>query len=165
MKWTASVSWFPSREKKLIVGCTFASRKFEGRAAEGHVLLRAFLGLEAVQKLRAEGESYLIEKILEELKPVLNLRERPITHHLAAYNASMSYFRPGHLSQASRLEQRPLNSGPFSSGLKGLGIPDTIAAQDNWPRKNPFSPTRPRFSTTAGSFFTQLHLEPKSFFG
>ena len=121
----------PSREKKLSVGCTFASQKFEGRAGEGNALLRVFLGLEAVQKLRAEGESHLIEKILEELKPILNLRDQPIAQHLTTYNASMSYFRPGHLSQASRLEQK---ASEFKSlylagnGLKGVGIPDTISA-------------------------------------
>ncbi len=121
----------PSREKKLIVGCTFASQKFEDRAAEGNVLLRVFLGLVAVQKLRAEGESYLIEKILEELNPILNLRDQPIARHLAIYNASMSYFRPGHLSQASRMEQKASEfKGLYlaGNGLRGVGIPDTIAS-------------------------------------
>ncbi len=121
----------PSREKKLIVGCTFASQKFEGRALEGNVLLRAFLGSEAVQQLKAGGESSLLEKVLDELKPILNLRGRPIAHHLASYNASMSYFRPGHLSQASRLEQKASESKGLylaGNGLKGVGIPDTIAS-------------------------------------
>jgi len=45
----------PSREKKLVVGCTFASQKFEGRAPEGYVLLRAFLGPEAVELVKAQG--------------------------------------------------------------------------------------------------------------
>lgn len=120
----------PAREKKLIVGCTFASQKFEGRAPEGHVLLRVFLGSQAVQQLKAEGEPALLEKVLDELKPILSLRDKPIAHHLATYNASMSYFRPGHLSQASRLEQKTSEfKGLYlaGNGLKGVGIPDTIA--------------------------------------
>lgn len=121
----------PAREKKLVVGCTFASQKFEGRAPEGSVLLRVFLGAEAVQCLKAQGESAVLDKVLEELKPVLKLRGLPIVHHWARYEASMSYFRPGHLSQASRLEQKASEyKGLYlaGNGLKGVGIPDTIAA-------------------------------------
>jgi oxygen-dependent protoporphyrinogen oxidase len=121
----------PSREKKLVVGCTFASQKFEGRAPEGYVLLRAFLGQEAVEQVKAQGESAVLEKVLEELKPILNLRDRPVVHHLATYNASMSYFRPGHLSQVSRIEQKATETKGLylaGNGLKGVGIPDCIAA-------------------------------------
>lgn len=121
----------PAREKKAVVGCTFASQKFEGRAAEGQVLLRAFLGASAVERLKAEGESALIETVLEELKPVLTLRDRPLVHHLATYQASMSYFRPGHLSLVARIEQKASETkGLFlaGNGLAGVGIPDAIAA-------------------------------------
>jgi oxygen-dependent protoporphyrinogen oxidase len=121
----------PAREKKLIVGCTFASQKFEGRAAESYVLLRAFLGADAVQAAKAQGEQALVEKVLEELKPILQLRDRPITHHLATYLGSMSYFRPGHLSLAARLEQKAAETPGLylaGNGLNGVGIPDAIAA-------------------------------------
>ena len=121
----------PARENKLILGCTFASQKFENRAAENHVLLRAFLGAEAVAQLKAEGEAVLLEKVLEELNPILQLKDRPIVHHLAVYKDSMSYFRPGHLSQAARLEQKAHEfKGLYlaGNGFKGVGIPDCIAA-------------------------------------
>jgi oxygen-dependent protoporphyrinogen oxidase len=121
----------PSREKKLIVGCTFASQKFEGRAPENYVLLRAFLGADAVQQAKAEGEQALVERVLEELKPILQLRDRPITHHLTTYQGSMSYFRPGHLSLAARIEQKAAETKGLylaGNGLKGVGIPDTIAS-------------------------------------
>ncbi len=124
----------PSKEKKLVVGCTFASQKFEGRAPEGNVLLRAFLGQEGVDLFKAQGESSLVEKVLEELKPILNLRDRPLVHHLASYASSMSYFRPGHLSQALRLEQKASEiKGLYlaGNGLRGVGIPDCIAAGQN----------------------------------
>jgi protoporphyrinogen/coproporphyrinogen III oxidase len=121
----------PSREKKLIVGCTFASQKFEGRAPENNVLLRVFLGAEAVKDIQNQGEPAVLEKVLEELKPVLKLRGAPIVRHWAKYEGSMSYFRPGHLSQASRLEQKASETKGLylaGNGLKGVGIPDTIAA-------------------------------------
>src|SRR5262249_2983495 len=121
----------PSREKKLLVGCTFASQKFEGRTPENYVLLRAFLGAKAVQQLKEQGEQTLVEKVLEELKPILQLRDRPIAHHLMTYLGSMSYFRPGHLSLASRLEQKAAETKGLylaGNGLNGVGIPDSIAS-------------------------------------
>ncbi|HUO57038.1 MAG TPA: protoporphyrinogen oxidase [bacterium] len=121
----------PAREKKLLVGCTFASQKFEGRAPEGSVLLRAFLGPEAAGHIKTEGEKAVAEKVLAELKPILGLRGEPVVTHLATYNASMSYFRPGHLSQVTRLENKAAETTGLylaGNGLKGVGIPDCIAA-------------------------------------
>jgi protoporphyrinogen/coproporphyrinogen III oxidase len=121
----------PAKEKKIILGCTFASQKFEGRAPEGYVLLRAFLGKEAVEQIKTQGEKAMVEKVFEELKPILNLRNHPIVHHLATYHSSMSYFKPGHLSQAARLEQKASEfKGLYlaGNGLKGVGIPDCIAS-------------------------------------
>jgi oxygen-dependent protoporphyrinogen oxidase len=121
----------PAREKKSLVGCTFASQKFENRAPEGQVLLRAFLGSQAMEEIRAKGESVMIEKVIDELKPILGLKAKSITHHLAAYKESMPQFKPGHLSQASRMEQKASESRGLylaGNGLKGVGIPDAIAA-------------------------------------
>ena len=121
----------PAREKKLIVGCTFASQKFEDRAAEGNVLLRVFLGAEAVQRIKTQGKEIVLGQVVAELSPILLLKAQPLLHHWATYEASMSYFRPGHLDQVSRLEKKASElKGLYlaGNGLKGVGIPDTIAA-------------------------------------
>jgi oxygen-dependent protoporphyrinogen oxidase len=121
----------PAQEKKLTVGCTFASQKFEGRAKEGYVLLRAFLGPQASEGIKTQGAAAVIENVLEELKPILNLRDRPVVHHLASYTGSMSYFRPGHLSQVIRMENKASETKGLylaGNGLRGVGIPDCIAA-------------------------------------
>ncbi len=121
----------PAKEKKLILGCTFSSQKFFGRAPDGYALIRVFLGTEAVSQLKTQGEKAIVEKVLEELKPILNLKSQPIVHHLASYPSAMSYFRPGHLSQASRLEQKASEyKGLFlaGNGFKGVGIPDCVAS-------------------------------------
>ncbi len=113
------------------MGCTFASQKFANRALEGQVLLRAFLGTSAVEEIRAKGELAVIEKAIEELNPILGLKGQPIARHLSVYKESMPQFKPGHLSQATRLEQKTSEfKGLYlaGNGLKGVGIPDTIAA-------------------------------------
>ena len=121
----------PAREKKLMVGCTFSSQKFFGRAPHDFVLLRAFLGAETVALLKTQGESAVVQKIVEELTPILDLKNQPVVHHLAVYKASMSYFRPGHLSQSARLEDKASEQKGLylaGNGLKGVGIPDCIAS-------------------------------------
>lgn len=121
----------PAKEKKVLLGCTFSSQKFEGRAPEGYVLFRAFLGQEGVAQMKSQGESAVLDKVLEELKPILDLKDRPVVHHFASYASSMSYFRPGHLSVAARLEQKASEfKGLYlaGNGLKGVGIPDCVAS-------------------------------------
>ncbi len=121
----------PAREKKLIVGCTFASQKFEGRAPEDCVLLRAFLGSEAVKDIKSQGEAVILERVLGELTPILQIQGPPMFHHWAVYEGSMSYFRPGHLDQVSLLEEKAAETKGLylaGNGLKGAGIPDAIAA-------------------------------------
>lgn len=121
----------PAVERRMLLGCTFASQKFEGRAPEGKVLLRAFLGKEAVGLLKSNGETAVREWVLGELKDILGLKADPLFHHLAVYHSAMSYYRPGHLSQAARLEQKATEfRGLYlaGNGLKGVGIPDCVAA-------------------------------------
>jgi len=121
----------PAKEKKLILGCTFSSQKFYGRAPHDFVLLRAFLGAETTALLKTEGEEMVIQKVIAELTPILNLKGSPIVHHLAVYNSAMSYFPPGHLSQCSRLEDKASEQKGLylaGNGLKGVGIPDCVAA-------------------------------------
>jgi len=121
----------PAKEKKLILGCTFSSQKFFGRAPHEFVLLRAFLGAETVSLLKTQGEEAVIQKVIKELTPILDLKSPPIVHHLVVYNAAMSYFRPGHLSQSSRLEDKASEQKGLylaGNGLKGVGIPDCVAA-------------------------------------
>src|SRR6185369_8969748 len=81
-------------------------------------------------KLKAQGEAALVDEVLDELKPILKLKDRPVVQHLAAYASAMSYFKPGHLSLAARLEQKASESKGLylaGNGLKGVGIPDCVA--------------------------------------
>jgi len=120
----------PAKEKKLILGCTFSSQKFFGRAPHDFVLIRVFLGSEALAQLKTQDEAAIVKKVIEELTPILDLKNEPVVHHLAVYNSAMSYFRPGHLSQCSRLEDKASEQKGLylaGNGLKGVGIPDCVA--------------------------------------
>jgi oxygen-dependent protoporphyrinogen oxidase len=121
----------PSAEKRLCVGASFSSQKFKGRAPEGNVLIRVFLGKEAVAHYRPQGPDSLLEKLLEELTPILMLKNHPLFQHLVVYTQSQSYFKPGHLSLSKRLLEKATETPGLylaGNGLSGSGIPDCVAA-------------------------------------
>ncbi len=124
----------PAKEDPLLLGCTFASQKFPGRAPEGHVLLRAFLGEEAAMLYQREGEERILKGVLERLKRILRISGNPVVSRVTLYRSSMSYFRPGHLGRLARLEQK---AGEYrglylaGNGLRGVGIPDCVAAGES----------------------------------
>ncbi len=121
----------PSVENKLCVGVSFVSQKFAGRAPEGNVLIRVFLGKEAVALYQSQGSDKLLEALPAELTPILQLKSHPLFHHLAVYQKSQSYYRPGHLSLAARLlEKAGETKGLYlgGNGLVGSGIPDCVAS-------------------------------------
>ena len=121
----------PSIERKLCVGASFSSQKFPGRAPEGSVLIRVFLGKEAVSHYYSQGPDSLLENVLGELTYILKIKSPPLFEHLVVYSKSMSYFRPGHVSLAARLlEKAGETKGLYlgGNGLSGNGIPDCVAA-------------------------------------
>jgi oxygen-dependent protoporphyrinogen oxidase len=121
----------PTVEKRLCVGASFSSQKFAGRAPEGNVLIRVFLGKEACALFKSQGPDHLMAEVLVELSPILQLKRHPLFQHLAVYSQSQSYYRPGHLSLAARLlEKAGETRGLYlaGNGLSGSGIPDCVAA-------------------------------------
>jgi oxygen-dependent protoporphyrinogen oxidase len=95
------------------------------------VLLRAFLGARAIETLKGMTPADLVDKVVEELKPILQLRDKPVETHLSLYASSMSYFKPGHASLAARLEHKASETKGLylaGNGLKGVGIPDCVAS-------------------------------------
>ncbi len=120
----------PTVEKRLCVGASFVSQKFAGRAPEGSVLIRVFLGQAAVNLLKSQGPDPMLEAVLDELTPILQLKSQPLFRHLAVYTQSQSYYRPGHLSLAKRLlEKAEETPGLYlgGNGLSGSGIPDCVS--------------------------------------
>jgi len=120
----------PSIERKLCVGASFASQKFAGRAPEGNVLIRVFLGKEAVHLYLTQGPDQMMEEVLAEIIPILHVKSHPLFKHLVVYSKSQSYYRPGHLSLAARLlEKAGETKGLYlgGNGLSGSGIPDCVA--------------------------------------
>jgi oxygen-dependent protoporphyrinogen oxidase len=110
--------------------CTFFSSKFAGRAPEGHVLLRGFLGSARDPGVLASTDAELAQIVREELGPLLGLRGEPVLVRVYRWPGGTPQMEVGHLERMARIEAR-LAAGPglllAGAGLRGAGVPDCIA--------------------------------------
>jgi oxygen-dependent protoporphyrinogen oxidase len=120
----------PRGEGLRSCACTFASAKFAGRAPEGRVLLRAFLGGVRDPGVLALDDSELAALVRRELGPVLGLGGTPVVERVYRWPLSTPQMLVGHLERMARLDDI-VGSLPglflTGAGLHGAGIPDSIA--------------------------------------
>jgi len=120
----------PRGEGLRCTACTFVSTKFAGRAPEGHVLLRVFLGGTRDPDVLGLPDADLLALARREMGPVLGLRAAPVLERVYRWPRATPQMEVGHLARMARLDGivagRP---GLFlaGAGLRGTGLPDTIA--------------------------------------
>jgi oxygen-dependent protoporphyrinogen oxidase len=120
----------PEAEELHTSACSFFSTKFPGRAPEGHVLLRGFLGgMRHPESLQGTDED-LGARVHGELAPVLGLGARPVLERVYRWPSGTPQMEVGHQARVAELEARlGAHPGLFltGSGLRGAGIPDCVA--------------------------------------
>lgn len=119
----------PKLEGLPLVGVTIAHQKFEGRAPDDGVLIRAFIGgVYHREVLKYENERLTV-LALETVRKLLRIQAEPSWTSLARYTEAMPQFLVGHLSRIALLrEQLKAFPGFFLTGnyFRGVGIPDCI---------------------------------------
>lgn len=119
----------PRREPFPLTGCTWSSSKWPGRAPEGFVLLRAFLGWAGDPEAIAGEDAILIQRSVEALRPLLGLRGDPVRAWVHRWPAGMPQYTVGHLERLAAIE-RALSPFPslrlVGASYGGIGIPDLI---------------------------------------
>jgi protoporphyrinogen/coproporphyrinogen III oxidase len=106
------------------MACTFAHRKFAGRAPKGFVLLRVFLSPSA--ELRSEAT--VVKNVLGTLKHYLGVGQ-PMFYDFRQWFRAMPQYAVGHLTDVAQIEEESLRlPGLFLAGnwLRGVGVPDCI---------------------------------------
>jgi oxygen-dependent protoporphyrinogen oxidase len=130
----------PAVESRKILACTFSSMKYSGRAPQGFVLLRAFVG-GAVQPYLYEQDDQTMEaNVREELAALLDIRAKPLFCRINRHPRSMPQYHVGHLERVRRIEN-DLNKLPglqlAGNAYRGVGTADCIhsgegAAENVW---------------------------------
>ncbi|MCM8794280.1 MAG: protoporphyrinogen oxidase [Candidatus Omnitrophica bacterium] len=113
----------PESEKSVMIGCTFSSVKFEGRAPDGMVLVRIFT------KEVGKPEEDLQKDLLLELARFLGIHSRPRFLWVRRHFKAMPAYPVGHPDRLSRIERMTASfPGLYltGNGYRGSGLPEII---------------------------------------
>jgi protoporphyrinogen/coproporphyrinogen III oxidase len=121
----------PKGEPNRLLAATFVSTKFPNRAPDSHVLLRAFLGGTRDPDVVDRSDEELLAISLGELERALGPLGAPSTSRVVRWIDRTPQVEVGHASRLAAFEDA-LRDHPglfvLGSGLRGVGIPDSIAA-------------------------------------
>jgi oxygen-dependent protoporphyrinogen oxidase len=119
----------PRTEKRALLAATFSSVKYPGRAPDGHVLIRCFLGGALDAAMLERDDEALIGQARAELREALGLSATPVLTRLHRHPSSMPQYRVGHLVRVEAIERRMAAlPGLYLAGgaYRGVGIPDCV---------------------------------------
>ena len=108
----------------------FVSTKFPGRAPEGHVLLRVFLGGARDPEVLDNDDDALVGRAVDECTRVLGLRGAPVLARVFRWPHATPQMEVGHAARVAWIDAQAAARGGLyltGAGLRGTGIPDVIA--------------------------------------
>ena len=115
----------PKKERKLMAACTWVANKFNHRVPDDMVLLRCFMGGNAL----GESDDSLVEAARRELGSIMGLQAEPLFHSIARWPHSMAQYTVGHEKRVERIEAI-LKTLPglhlAGNAYHGIGLPDCV---------------------------------------
>ncbi len=119
----------PLVESRSIVACTFSSLKYPGRAPDGMVLLRAFVGGAMQEDQYHQDDAVVVDSVRRELRELLGITQDPVLTRIHRHAGAMPQYQVGHLDRMARIDAR-LTQHPglavAGNAYRGVGIPDCI---------------------------------------
>jgi protoporphyrinogen/coproporphyrinogen III oxidase len=119
----------PVVEQRKIMACTFSSLKYPGRAPEGHILLRTFVGGALQTELFADDHATMTKNVRAELASLLGVVAEPVFTRVWRHPKSMPQYHIGHGDRVERIETT-LRQFPSlalaGSAYHGVGISDCV---------------------------------------
>ena len=119
----------PQIENHLILSCSFSSVKYQGRAPDGTVLMRVFIGGACQSGLLRMPNLQLLELAQWEISELLGIQGEPLLRHITRQTHAMPQYHVGHTERIARINGR-LKSFPTlalaGNSLNGVGVPGCI---------------------------------------
>lgn len=121
----------PLVENRPLMAVTMSSSKWPGRAPEGRVLLRGFVGGPRNQEIMKQSDEQLIEIVRKQLVEVLGLKAdaKPLFARVFRWTMGMPQYTMGHLDRMDELEARiaEIDGLALAGGsYRGVGVPNCI---------------------------------------
>jgi oxygen-dependent protoporphyrinogen oxidase len=120
----------PRVEYSPLLAATWVSSKWPGRAPEGHVLVRGFLGGGRDPHRLDRSDDELVAMVRDALTETMGISGEPLFSRLFRFTRRSPQYEVGHLSRVATIERRAASvPGLFlaGSGFRAIGIPDCIA--------------------------------------
>lgn len=119
----------PSIERRKIIAATFSSLKFAGRAPEGKILMRAFLGGALQDRMTQLDDQAMVDAARDEFRALLGIAAEPILARVRRWEKAMPQYTVGHLARVAEIE-RELAELPAlalaGAAYRGVGVPDCV---------------------------------------
>jgi oxygen-dependent protoporphyrinogen oxidase len=119
-----------ANDSERITACTWLSSKWAGRAPEGSVLLRTFVGSASDPSAALLSDDELAGVVARELDAILGVSGSPLFVRTHRWHDASPQHNVGHLSRIAQLDGRlTRHPGLFvaGSGFRSVGIPDCVA--------------------------------------
>ncbi len=119
----------PITEKRNIIAASFSSIKYEGRAPEGFVLVRAFMGGALQPEVIQQDDEGLIVTARQDLDDLLGISTEPQFAVVSRWPDSMAQYNVGHLERVSVMRgMLDAHEGLqlAGNGFEGVGVPDCV---------------------------------------
>lgn len=119
----------PAIEKRQILAGSFSSVKFAGRAPEGRVLVRVFIGGACQSELTRLGDDELRRIAHDELTSLLSIHGAPQFADVIRWPSAMPQYHLGHVELIESIEQAVARWPGLElagNAYHGVGIPNCI---------------------------------------
>ena len=124
----------PAIENRKVLAISFTSRKFPGRAPDGRILLRTFVGGALQPEMLDQPDEEILATVRAELRSLLGVGGEPDFMEVCRYERSMPQYHVGHCERVVRIRQLVAGlSGLELAGnaYSGVGIPDCICSGES----------------------------------
>jgi oxygen-dependent protoporphyrinogen oxidase len=119
----------PAAEQREVLAVSFASRKFAGRAPEGRVQLRTFIGGDMQAGLFSLSDEELLRLARAELEQMFGLTGREDFAFVARHARGLPQYHVGHLDLLNAIDrevERYPGLALAGNAYRGVGIPDCV---------------------------------------
>jgi oxygen-dependent protoporphyrinogen oxidase len=117
----------PRAAGRPILAGTWVSSKWDGRAPEGHVLMRAFFG---DARLLVETDEGLVKIARDEHRMLMGLDAEPVMARVFRFAKGSAQMKVGHLPMMRGVRETLARVAPgllvAGGGYDGVGIPDCV---------------------------------------
>jgi protoporphyrinogen/coproporphyrinogen III oxidase len=119
----------PIAERRRIIAGSFSSLKYEGRAPDGWIIARTFLGGVMQADMMRLGDDAMIAAARDELRQLLGVAAAPSIAEVQRWPDAMPQYEVGHLDGVAQIELAAAKLpglGLAGAAFRGVGIPDCV---------------------------------------